>query len=58
MELFPYRSVLFHMKNGVCLKYFAYGCLCKQIFASNSPQVSLNLICVTIVVTLRPLTHF
>ena len=52
------RSALFHMKNRVCLKYFVHVCLCKQIFASNSAQVPLNLIYLTILVTLRPLTQF
>ena len=31
-------SVLFYMKARVLLKYFVFGCLWKQIFASNLPQ--------------------
>ena len=34
------------------------GCIWKQFLASNSPQVPLNLICLTIVVSLMPLTQF
>ena len=33
-------------------------CETKQPFASNSPQAFLNLICLTILITLRPLTQF
>ena len=46
------------MKTRVCLNYFLHDCLCKQVFASNSPQAPLKLICLTIFVTLRPLTQF
>ena len=52
------RSALFHKKSRVCLKYLVHGCLCKQMFPSNSTQVPLNLICLTILVTLRSLTEF
>ena len=31
------RSVLFHRKTTVCLKYFGQNCLGKPYFASNSP---------------------
>ena len=34
------------MKTNVCLKYIVHDCLCKQFFASNSPQAPL--ICLTI----------
>ena len=43
---------------GVCLKYFVNDCLWKQYLAFNSPQTPSNLICLTIFVTLRPLTQF
>ena len=36
------------MKTRVCLKYFVNDCLWKQFLASNSPQTSSNLICLTI----------
>ena len=52
------RSALFHMKARVYLKYFVHDCLWKQFLASNSPQTPSNLICLTIFVTLRPLTPF
>ena len=41
------------MKTRVCLKYFVNGCLCKQFFASNSPQTPSNLNFLTNFVTLR-----
>ena len=46
------------MKISVFLSYFVHDCLYKQVFASNSPQAPLKLICLTILVTLRPLTQF
>ena len=52
------RSALFHKNSRVCLKYLVHDCLCKQMFPSNSTQVPLNLICLTILVTLRSLTEF
>ena len=51
------HSVLFHMKTRVYLKHFIHGCLCKIIFASNSPQAPLNLICLTLLVTVMHLTE-
>ena len=51
-------SALFHIKTRVCLKFFVNDCLCKQLFASSLPQTPSNLICLTIFVTLRPLTQF
>ena len=44
------------MKTRACLKYFVNGCLGKQFFASNLPQVPLNLIFLTNFVPLRSLT--
>ena len=41
----------------VCLKYFVNDCLWKQYLAFNSPQNPSNLICLTIFVTLSPLTQ-
>ena len=52
------RSALFPMKTRACLKYFVHDCIWKQFFASNSLQAPLNLICLTILVALRPLTQF
>ena len=40
----------------VCLKYFFHDCIWKQSFASNLPQAPLNLICLTILVTLSTST--
>ena len=45
-----FHSALFHIKTRVCLKYFVNNCLWKQFLASNSPQSSSNLICLTIFV--------
>ena len=52
------RSALYHMKTRVGLKYFVHDCLQKQCFASNLPQLSSNMIYLTILVILRPLTQF
>ena len=52
------RSALFHVKTRVCLKYYVNGCVCGQLFASNSLQPPLNFICLTIFVTVMPLTQF
>ena len=52
------RSALFHMKTGVCLKYFVQGCILKKFFASNSPQAPLSLIWMTILINVRTLTQF
>ena len=52
------RCVLFNMKTRVSLKYFVRYCLWKHFFNSNSPQTSSNLICLTFLVTLRPLALF
>ena len=38
--------------------YFANDCLWKHLFASNSPQIPSNLISLTILITLSPLTQF
>ena len=46
------------METRVFLKYFARGYLWKQFFAYNLPQARSNLICLTILVTLRSLTQF
>ena len=51
-------GVLFQMKTRVFLKYFVCSCLCTQFFASNSLQAPSNLICLTILLTLRSLTQF
>ena len=45
-------KALFQMKTRVCLKYFVHDCLFQQSFASDSPQLPSNLICLTILVTL------
>ena len=52
------RSELFHANTKVCLIYFGQDCLWKKCFVSNSSQSLSNLICFTILVTLRPLTQF
>ena len=52
------HGVLFHMKTRVSLKYFVNDCLWKQMFASNWYQTLSNLIYLTILVNLRPFTHF
>ena len=52
------HSALFHMKTRVSLKYFVNDCFGKPPFDSNSPQIPLNLISLTILVTLRPFTLF
>ena len=46
------------MKTRVSLKYLVKGCLWKTIFDFNSPQTTLNLISLKILVTLRPITVF
>ena len=46
------------MKTRVCLKYIVQDRIWKQFFASNPPKVPLNLICLSILVTLRMLTPF
>ena len=46
------------MKARVYLKYFVHDCLWKHFLASNSPQSPSNFICLTILVTLRPLKLF
>ena len=51
-------SAQFHRKTRLCLKYFVHECLWKQFFANNFPWTPLNLICLTILVTLRHLTQF
>ena len=53
-----YCSVQFYFKARVCLKYFVHCCFCKHIFASNSDQVPLILICATTFITPRPLAQF
>ena len=50
-------KVLFHTTTKFCLIYFGKDCLQKQHFASNSTKTPSNLICFTILVTLRPLTQ-
>ena len=45
------------MKTGVSLKYFVHDCIWKQGFASNLPQAPLNLIYLTVLVALTPLTQ-
>ena len=47
-----------HMKTRVCLILLVHDCIWKQFFASNFPQAHLNLICLTILTTLWPLTQF
>ena len=49
---------LFHMKIKFSLKYFVNDYLWKYFFASNSPQIPSNLICLTFLVTLNPFTQF
>ena len=46
------------MKTRVSLKYFVHDCIWKHFFASNLPQTLLNLLCLTLLGTLRPLTQF
>ena len=46
------------METRASLKYFVNGCLCKHVFASNSPQTPTNLISLAILATLRPFTQF
>ena len=45
------------METKVSLKCFVNDCLCKYFFASNSPQISSNLISLRILITLRPFTQ-
>ena len=52
------RSALFRIKTRVILKYFVNDYHWKQFFASNSVQTTSNLSSLTILVTLRPFTHF
>ena len=52
------QSVLFHMKSAVPPRYFVCDCLWKQFFACSLTQAPSNLICSTILVTLRTLKHF
>ena len=51
-------SAQFHRKTRLCLKYFVHECLWKQFFANNFPWTPLNLICLTVLATLRHLTQF
>ena len=46
------------MKTKVSLRYFTSYCLWKPFPDSNSPQIPSNLISLTFLVTLRPLTMF
>ena len=46
------------MKTKVFLKYFVRSCLWKQCFDCNSPQALSNLISLTFLVFLKPLTQF
>ena len=46
------------MKTRVSLKYFVNYCLWKTFLDFNSPQIPLNLISLTILVTLSPFTLF
>ena len=46
------------MKTKVFVKYFVRSCLWKQCFDCNSPQALSNLISLTFLVTLKPLTQF
>ena len=46
------------MKTKVSLRCFVNYCLWKLFFDSNSPHTSSNLICLTFLVTLRPLHRF
>ena len=46
-------SALFHTSTKVCLIYFGQDCLWKKYFASNSPQSPSNLICFSMLVTIR-----
>ena len=48
----------FRRKLEFVSKHFVNGCLCKQYFASNSPQIPSNLICLTIFVIVRHLAQF
>ena len=45
------------MKTGVVFKYFVHDCIWNHS-PSNWPRESLNVICFTILITLRPLTQF
>ena len=50
------RGAPLHMKTGACPKYPVTDCLWKPPFDSNSSQTLSNLIPLTLLVTLRPLT--
>ena len=52
------RSVLFHMKIRVWVKYFVNECLWKQFLSSDSPKTTSSLVCFTVFITLRSLVHF
>ena len=58
IEIELFLNTLLHLKTRVCLKYFVHHCLCKQFLVSKPPQATSNLICLTILVTLRPVTQF
>ena len=49
---------LFPIKPRFSLNYFVTDSLWKPFFDYKSPQTSLNLISLTILVTLRPFTMF
>ena len=55
LKLNFYRSAVFHTNTKVYVIYFGKNCLWKQYFASDSPQFYWNMICFTILLTLRPL---
>ena len=46
------------MKTKVSLKYFVNDFLWKQFFALTSPRIPMVLICLRILVSLRPFTKF
>ena len=52
------KSVLFHMKDGISLRYFVNACLWKRFFDSNSPQTPSNLTYLTILINLKSFTMF
>ena len=58
MEIDFSHSALFRTKTRVCLKYFVHDCLWKQFLLQFLLFVLSNLIYLTILVTLRPLTQF
>ena len=53
-----YKKGIFQLNLEFVSNTLFHDCFWKQYFAPNSPQASSNLICLIILVTLKPLTQF